>query len=224
MAPTLMIVLAAAAGVPLGLWLHHNLATLSYRTEDEQDLPDPGPRWWVLWVSVLALGSLTAAANLSGRPPVYLPLLPLAVSGPWLAAADFDVMRIPNRTLTPTAAATLLAIAGTATLTQDWQALTVPVAAALLTGGVFAAIHFATKGGIGFGDVKLAATISLAVGPLGAGTVWLSALTGSVATLVWANTRRKPGPIPYGPWLLAGAWVAALGDTAVWGYSDRECW
>ncbi len=213
MAPILMIVLAAAAGVPLGLWLRHNLATLGYRNGDEQDLPEPGPRWWVLWASVVALGGLTAAASLSGRPLAYLPLLPLAVSGPWLAAVDFDVMRIPNRTLAPTAAATLLAIAGTATLTQDGQALILPVTAALATGGVFAAIHFATKGGIGFGDVKLATVIGLAVGPLGIGAVWLSVLTGSLAALIWAKASRKIHPIAYGPWLLCGSWIAAFTAT-----------
>lgn len=210
MTPILMIALAAAASVPLGLWLRHNLATLSYRNTDEQHLLEPGPRWWVVWASVLALGSLAAAASLSGRPLAYLPLLPLAISGPWLAAVDFDVMRIPNRTLAPTAAATLLAIAGTATFTQDWRTLVMPVTAALATGGVFAAIHFATKGGIGFGDAKLATVIGLAVGPIGIGAVWLSVITGSLAALIWAKTTPKVGPIPYGPWLLCGVWIAAL--------------
>lgn len=57
MPPILMIVLAAVAGVPLGLRLRHNLATLGYRNAGEATLPQPGPRWWVVWASVLALGS-----------------------------------------------------------------------------------------------------------------------------------------------------------------------
>lgn len=217
MQPILIIMLATATGVPLGLWLRCNLATLGYRTAEEADRPAPGPRWWVPWTSVVAVGSLTAAASLSGRPLAYLPLLPLAVSGPWLAAVDFDVMRIPNRTLAPTAAATLLAIAGTATLTQDGQALLLPATAALATGGVFAAIHFATKGGIGFGDVKLATVIGLAVGPLGVATVWLSVLAGSIAALIWAVAARHSNSIPLGPWILLGSWTSALMTAAVVG-------
>lgn len=206
----LMIALAATASVPLGLSLRHNLATLSYRNGGEQDVPRPGPRWWVVWASVLAVSSLTAAASLSGRPLAYLPLLPIAIAGPWLAAVDFDVMRIPNRTLAPTAAAALLAIAGTATLTQDWQALTVPITAALVTGGVFAAIHFATKGGIGFGDVKLATLIGLAVAPIGVAAAWLSILVGSGLALIRAKVMRQGAPLAFGPWLLAGSWLGAV--------------
>ena len=210
MAPTLMIALAASASVPLGLWLRHNLATLAYRNEDEQDLPEPGPRWWVVWASVLALGSLATAAALSANPLGCLLLLPLAGMGPWLAAVDFDVLRIPNHVLAPTAATTLLAIVVVAATERDWRTLVVPVASALLTGGLLAAVHFATKGGIGFGDVKLATVIGLTVGPLGVGAAWLGILAGSVAALVWAKATHRVSGLPLGPWLLCGAWLAAL--------------
>lgn len=210
MEPILITALAALAGVPLGLWLRLNLATLGYRIGDEHDLPQPGPRWWVVWASVLALGGVVAAAFLSESPLAHLPLLPLAVTGPWLAAVDFDVLRIPNRVLAPTAAATALAAAALAIMAQQWQALILPVIAGTVTGVGFAAAHFATKGGIGFGDVKLAAAGGLAVGPLGIGAVWLGILAGSVAALVWALGTRRAGPVPLGPWLLLGVWTSSL--------------
>lgn len=210
MQPILIIALATLAGVPLGLWLRRNLASLGYRNADEADLPKPGPRRWVVWTSVLALGSLAAAAALGQNRVAYLSLVPLAVTGPWLAAVDFDVLRIPDRVLAPTAALTLLAITGIASASEEWRSLVVSIAAALVTGSVFAAIHFATKGGIGFGDVKLAAVIGLAMGPLGSGAVWLSVLVGSVAALVWSRATRRAGSIPYGPWLLCGTWIAAV--------------
>ncbi|CAL8979793.1 hypothetical protein PROP_02931 [Propionicimonas sp. T2.31MG-18] len=215
MQPILMIVLATATGVPLGLWLRCNLATLGYRTAEEADRPAPGPRWWVVWTSALALGGLATAAVMSHDTLAYLPLIPLAATGPWLAAVDFDVLRLPNRVLAPTAAATLLAVVGLTVATQDWMTLMLPTVASVATGGVFAAVHLATKGGIGFGDVKLATTISLAVGPFGAGAVWLSLLAGSVAALVWAKATRGLGPIPCGPWLLFGAWAAAIACAAI---------
>lgn len=210
MHPTLVIALAAAAALPLGLWLRHNLNQLGYRNADEQDLPHPGPRWWVVWASVLAAAGTCAAAVLRDDPLPYLPITPLVISGPWLAAADFDVTRIPNRILAPTAAATILVVVGIAAAGQGWRALIVPLVAALTIGIIFAAVHFFTEGGIGFGDVKLATLIALALGSLGIGAVWLSVLAGSVATVVWAKAGRRAGPIPYGPWLLCGTWIAVL--------------
>ena len=208
--PILITVIAFAAGLPLGLWLRRNLASLSYRSGDEHDQPQPGSRRWVVLTSALSIGALAAAALFSSRPLAYLPMFPLAISGPWLAAVDFDVLRIPNRVLAPTAGLTLLAVVGVAVATRDWQTLAIPVVGALLSGAAFASVHFATKGGIGFGDVKLAALMGLAVGSLGAVAIWLSVLTGSVVALFWTRTKRRVGPIPYGPWLLCGAWMAAL--------------
>ena len=210
MQPIMMITLAAVIGVPLGLWLRRDLATLRYRDGDEHDLPQPGPRWWVVWTSTLALVSLAAAAYLSSNPLVYLPLLPLAATGSWLAAVDLDVLRIPDRVLVPAAVVTLLAVVATAAAQHRWSALVLPVAAALTTGAMFAAVHFVSKGGIGFGDVKLASVMGLSIGPLGLGPVWLAVITGSLGALVWAKTTRRVGPIPYGPWLLSGYWLALV--------------
>lgn len=214
MQPILIVLLATSAGVPLALWLRRSLATLGYRNPDEIDLPDPGPRWWVVWTSVVAIGCLATGAVMSHNTLAHLPLIPLAVTGPWLAAVDFDVLRIPNRVLAPTALVSLLTIVGAAAVARDWRALILPLASALVTGGAFAGVHFATKGGIGFGDAKLATAIGLALGTLGAGAVWLSILAGSVTALIWAKTTRNVSPFAYGPWLLGGAWIASLAAAA----------
>lgn len=212
MHPALVIALAAAAALPLGLWLRHDLNKLHYRTTDEQDLPHPGARWWVVWTSVLALGGVATAAVLSRNPLAHLPLFPLAMTGPWLAGVDLDVLRIPNRVLAPTAAATFVLVGTIAAAGQGWRTLTTPLVAALATGAVFAAVHFASKGGLGFGDAKLAAVTGLAMGSLGTSTVWLSVLAGSVAAVIWAKASSPVGPISYSPWLLGGCWIAALAD------------
>lgn len=210
MHPALVITLAAAAALPLGLWLRHDLNQLGYRTADERDLPHPGPRWWVVWASVFSAAGTSAAAALSNDALAYLPLAPLVVSGPWLAAVDFDVMRIPNRVIASAAVLALVTVAGSAAIMQTWGVLFVALIAALAVGGLFAVTHFVTRGGIGFGDVKLATVIALALGPLGVTAVWLSFLTGSMAALVWAKASRRSGPIPYGPWLLCGVGIVVL--------------
>lgn len=208
MHPALVITLAAAAALPLGLSLRHDLNQLSYRTADENELPHPGPRWWVVLASVVAAGAVSAATILNDDPMVYVSLLPLAVSGPWLAAVDLDVMRIPNRILGLTAAVTMLAVVGNAVAAREWLALLLPVTTALATAAVFAGVHLSSRGGVGFGDVKLAALIGLALGAQGAVVVWVSVLTGSVAALTWSRARHHAGPIPYAPWLLGGVLAA----------------
>lgn len=196
MQPILILVLATAAGVPLSLWLRRNLATLSYRNADEADLPDPDQRWWVVWTSAIAIGSLAAVAVMSHNLLAFIPLIPLAIAGPWLAAVDFDVLRIPNRVLAPTAAATLIVVVGIAAAAQKWTGVLVPIASGLLAGGVFAVVHLVTKGG--FGDVKSAAVIGLALGHLGLSAVCLSVLVGLAAALIWAVAARRSNSIPLG--------------------------
>ena len=210
MHPILAIALAAAAAAPLGWWLRRNLATLDYRAGEERDLPAPGPRWWIVWVTVIVIAGLTFAIVYSADPAVRAVCLPLAIAGPWLAAVDLDVMRIPNRVLAPTAAVTAVAVIVVALWAAGPAAAILAAVGGLLAGGVFAAIHFVTRGGVGMGDVKLAAVIGVALGPLGLNAVWLALLAGSVAAFVWAKATRRSGPVPYGPWLLFGAWIACL--------------
>jgi len=92
-----------------------------------------------------------------------------------------------------------------------------PVKAALgflsYGGGIF--VIAAVSRGMGLGDVKLAAVIGLVLGSLGlrfvgvaAGvTIVLGGLGGLVAL---AMGKGRKGEIPYGPYLAAGAVVAAL--------------
>jgi leader peptidase (prepilin peptidase)/N-methyltransferase len=214
MLPILIVTVALLAGALVGLVPRRNLSTLRYRHADELHLPEPGPRCWVVWASALALGGLTIAAAVSNTPWSYLSVVPLAIVGPWLGAVDFDVLRIPNRVLAPTAVATLLVLIGMAAGSRNWGMIVVPVAGSLVVGGIFVVVHFLTHDGIGFGDAKLAALIGLSVGPLGAGAVWLGILVGSAAALLWAQATRMVGCIPYGPWLLCGAWIASLVSVA----------
>ena len=210
MHPILTTLLATAAAVPIGWWLRRDLETLVYRAADELDHPHPGPRKWITWTSVAAITSLAATAAFSPDPLPYLTLLPLAITGTWLAAVDLDVMRLPNRVLAPSGALTAAAALIASLITKDPQAVVLALLGALLAGGIYAGIHAATRGGIGYGDVKLAGVIGLALGPLSLTIVWVALLAGTITAALWAKARHHSGPIPYGPWLLLGAWAAAL--------------
>ena len=66
-------------------------------------------------------------------------------------------------------------------------------------------------GGLGMGDVKLAAQLGVAAGLVGVQTavamvVVAFMLGGLVASVLWLARRR--GRIPFGPFMLAGFWTS----------------
>lgn len=210
MHPVLISLIGALAGAGIGWYQRRNLATLMYRTEDEQELPKPGQRRWVVGASTLAMGGLSAVAALSSNWSLYLPAFPLAVVGAWLAAVDLDVMRIPNRTLVWAAILTSASVGSLALAASNPGLAITALLGGLLAGGVFATVHFGTREGVGFGDVKLAALVGLAVGTLGLAAVWTAIIFGTVSAFVWAKATGRSRQIPLGPWLLVGGWVAGV--------------
>lgn len=92
----------------------------------------------------------------------------------------------------------------------DWRLTLVSLGGGLLAGATFWVLNAATRGAVGFGDVKLAAVVGFAMGSASLGTVWFSVLIGSLIALIWMRWRRQSGPVPFGPMLLIGAWMALL--------------
>ena len=76
----------------------------------------------------------------------------------------------------------------------------------------------ASLGGVGIGDVKLAGMLALALGASGSGVEAVGLTVGSafvaagfVALGVLVQKGVAPGrEIPFGPFLLAGFWVAVV--------------
>ena len=99
------------------------------------------------------------------------------------------------------------------------------VANAALGGGVgfaiFLVIAIVSRGGMGWGDVKLVALIGLAVGfPLVLFSIILGAILGSIVALALmiARKRRFRETLPFGPFLALAAMI-----TLLWG-SDVLSW
>lgn len=194
----------------MGWLLQRDLATLRYRTTAETDLPEPGRRTWVIWAATAVFATIGYKLATVAAPGLLLPAIPLALAGPWLAAVDLDVMRLPNRILLHTASATIVIIGGVAVTTASATPAVDAVVGSLASGGAFAISHAVTRGGIGYGDVKLAALLGLAIGPLGLQPLWIGPLAGTTAAFLWGKVRRQAGPLAYGPWLLLGVGAALL--------------
>ena len=106
-----------------------------------------------------------------------------------------------------------------ALLPQSWltQWTVTGVANAALGGGIgfaiFLLIALASRGGMGWGDVKLAALIGLATGfPLVFFSIIMGAILGGIVAvaLVIAKKRKRRETIPFGPFLALATMVTLL--------------
>lgn len=147
-------------------------------------------------------------------PWAVLVLLPLTAAGPWLAAVDLDVRRLPDRVLGPTAALSALAIAGTSLATRTTGLLVMAVLGTLLAGAGYLLLYLISAGELGLGDVKLAATIGLTAGTLGLGVLWWALLLPPLMCLMWFLIVRAGTAygvrVAFGPWMLLGTLVAVV--------------
>ena len=208
MAPWLAIVagmIGSALGVPLA-----RIAERMLRKRRRFSRP-------VLVVAVAATGVLVALVvwvfGAGGELPAYLYLAFIAVV---LSLVDIAEKRLPNAVVYPSLVVlpALLMIASASS--GSWSALV----GAFLGGAALFTFYFVlalvSPSSIGMGDVKLAAVLGLALGYLG----WTSVLVGSVAAflvgglvaLVALSARRVTlrGSIPFGPSMLAGAFLGVL--------------
>jgi len=120
---------------------------------------------------------------------------------------DLDHRIIPNALTYPgIALGLLLAWGGGA------RGFLTAVTAALGAGLVFLAIAVLSRGGMGGGDIKLAALMGAFLGwPLIAAALFVSFMVGGIVgvALLATGRRRRKDPVPFGPFLAVGG-LAAL--------------
>lgn len=125
---------------------------------------------------------------------------------------DLEHQIVPNAISYPGLAIGLLAA-----IPQDRFLMALLAAAG--AGAVFALIAIASRGGMGGGDVKLAAMMGAFLGwPTIAFALLLAFTLGATVGLLLIATRRRSrkDPIPFGPALATGAIVALfVGDAAI---------
>nr|WP_239522708.1 prepilin peptidase [Geodermatophilus sabuli] len=174
---------------------------------------------------VVATGTalLFGVTGLAFGPSWELPaFLLLAGAGVLLGIVDLQHRLLPDRVVLPAlgAGAALLLVAAAAE--GAWPALLRAALGSVVLFAAFLALALISPGGLGMGDVKLAALLGLYLGWLGWGAVLLGAVAGFVVQAVVAlgllAFRRigLRGELPFGPALLAGTalavgWVAVLG-------------
>ncbi len=166
------------------------------------------------------LAAITHASAVSGplaaQALVLAAYLWFAASGIVLTIIDLDVRRLPHVVTTWTLLACLVLLTVGCVLGADWWALARAGLGFLALFAFYALLRLAKPGGMGGGDVRLAGIVGLMAGWIGWGPLIVGAFGAFVlggAFGVALLLRRRAGrrtAIPFGPWILAGAWVGIV--------------
>ncbi|THG30429.1 prepilin peptidase [Glaciibacter flavus] len=156
--------------------------------------------------------------------PAFLYLAAISIA---LALIDLDTHTLPNAIVLPSYIVMAVLLTLAALLTGDWGALLQATIGGVALFLFYLLLAFIYPAGMGLGDVKLAGVLGLALGWMG----WPALIVGAFAAfllggvfaiglLIARKAGRKSG-IPFGPWMLAGAWVGIFfGDAIGTGYFE----
>lgn len=167
---------------------------------------------FIAWGGV-QVGLVSAYSSVGVALSVSIAFLYLAAISIALALIDLDTRRLPNVIVLP-GYPILLGLFAAATLCgAPVESLLRALVAGAALFAFYALVRALRPGGMGGGDVKLAGVLGLALGWVGWGSVVVGAfaafVVGGVVGIILILTRRvsRKSAIPFGPWMLVGAWV-----------------
>jgi leader peptidase (prepilin peptidase)/N-methyltransferase len=178
--------------------------------------------FWYLAAEVTTC-ALFAGLGLRFGPAAPLPAFCyLAAISVALAVIDLRFRRLPDLLTLPSypLALTLLTVAAPF-IHNGWSRVIHGLIGMAVLGVFYLFLAFIYPAGIGWGDVKLSGVLGLYLGWCGARVFVAGALAGYVLAavigigLIAAGRATRKTPIPFGPFMLAGALGAILADGAL---------
>lgn len=154
---------------------------------------------------------LLLAAGLELAAYLYLAAISVA-----LAVIDLDVRRLPDAIVLPSYLVAAVLLVAVDLLRGDLSRLPVVVIGGAGSFLLYYLLRVLKPGGMGLGDVKLAGVLGLYLGQAGVAQLLVGTfaafLLGGVVGIVLILARRstRTSSIPFGPWMLAGAWIGIL--------------
>lgn len=145
-------------------------------------------------------------------------LVPVSVA---LAVVDWRTRLLPTAVIRPTYLGLIGLLLVGALVTRDPEALLRSALGWLVAGGLFALLWFIYPRGLGFGDVRLAGVLGLALGWLGWGPLLVGVyagflLGGVLGGLLSAMKLVERKGFPFGPFMLIGALVGVVWGADLW--------
>lgn len=136
-----------------------------------------------------------------------------------LSLIDLDHFLLPNRVLYPTGFIVSGLLVVPAAADSRWDTLLRAGLGGLAAFAVFFVIHIISPRGMGFGDVRLSFVLGIALGWLSWGHVFLGLFLGFLlgavvgGFLIVTKLRTRKEPVPFGPFMAAGALIAIFAGT-----------
>ena len=133
-----------------------------------------------------------------------------------LTLIDLDTHRLPNAIVIPSYLVGGAIYVAAAVVGSNYDSLcraAIGMAALFL---LYAVMAFAYPGGMGLGDVKLAGVLGLYLGWSGWGSLAVGALAAFILgglfglILIIIRKANARSGIPFGPWMIAGAWIGIV--------------
>jgi leader peptidase (prepilin peptidase)/N-methyltransferase len=157
--------------------------------------------------------AVAAKFGLSWELPAFLYFAAVSIA---LALIDLDVKRLPDAIVKPSWIAGLVLLIPAMIAENRWDAGSRAVYGAAALWALYFLLLVLSRFRMGWGDVKLAVLLGLYLGWLGWRSVAVGAfvafLLGGLAggVLVIARRANRKTPVPYGPFMLTGAFVAVF--------------
>lgn len=171
-------------------------------------------RYPIVELATAALFALTAyRIGFNWLLPAYLAFALVTMV---LVLTDLDWKRIPNAILFPGGGVAVILLTVGAFLEDSQAHLGRAAAGGVLFFGILLLMAIMTKGGMGMGDVKLAALLGVFTAFLSwavfMGGIIIGFMTGGLIGLILLITGRKgrKDEVPFGPPLMFGSWLAIL--------------
>ncbi len=174
----------------------------------------------------VAFAGVVAAVLGHGPTPWVIPaLLYLAAVSIALSLIDIDVKRLPDAIVLPSYPVLLVLLTVASAGAGDWSALVRAAIGAVAGFGFYFVLAFIYPAGMGFGDVKLAGVLGMAMAWYGWGVLVVGTFAGFLlggvvgVVLIAFRLGNRKTMIPFGPYMIVGAWLAVgFGDAVVGWY------
>ena len=174
-------------------------------------------------VEMVVAGLFAGVYMAFGLSFLALALAYLALISVVLAAIDLDVHRLPDALVLPALPTLAVVLAADAAFEGAWWPLVRAVIGAVALAGFYFLMLVINPRGMGWGDVKTAGVLGLALGYLGWAHLAVGAFFGPmlgggavIIPLMLGRVSLKT-KVPYGPALIAGAWVGLFCGSALFG-------
>lgn len=167
--------------------------------------------------------AVTAWKFHGGALLLMMAFLYLAAVSVVLALIDLDTHTLPNRIVVPSYFVGVILLSAAGILGHDYGAMFRAGTGMISLGLIYLALALLYPGGMGLGDVKFAGVLGLFLGFLG----WDVLIVGAFSAFVFggifalgllaARKAHSKNGIPFGPWMLVGAWVGVFFSTPIVG-------